>query len=158
MDIIGRFRGDYAFLSNFSESPFEFEGFLYPTVEHAYQERKTMDPKRREEIRNASSPGEAARLGRSKDTVIVDGWFEGKKGEVMKILVTEKFLQNDDLMKKLIDTGNAILIEGNYWHDNYFGMCNCEICHKQGQPLNVLGNILMDIRSRPYYYRVNKGE
>lgn len=154
MNVISRFRGEYEFLSNFSHSLFGFEGIIYPTVEHAYQERKTLDPERRKMIRNAPTPMKAAEIGRSKDTVIVEGWLEGEKARTMEILVSEKFLQNDDLMKKLLYTGNAILIEGNYWHDNYFGVCSCKNCHESDiQPQNILGEILMNIRSRPHFYR-----
>lgn len=76
MNTISRFRGDFRFLSNFSDSPFEYKGFKYPTVEHAYQEYKTLDIDRRNLIRIASTPMEAAKFGRSKDTILVDNWEE----------------------------------------------------------------------------------
>lgn len=147
MKVICRFRGKYKFLSNFSESPFEFEGITYETVEHAYQERKTLDASRRKIIREASSAFEAATLGRSKDTIVQEGWLDGKKGEVMFELVRAKFTQNPELAKKLLQTEDAILIEGNYWHDNYFGMCNCKNCHEGEQPQNILGEILILVRA-----------
>lgn len=147
MKIISRFRGKYRFLSNFYESPFIFEGVRYQTVEHAYQERKTLDPKRREAIRSASTPGIAARIGRSKSTILRPDWYD-IKGKIMEPLVYEKFKQNPELAKKLIETGDAILIEGNYWDNNYFGMCSCVECHEGEQPLNILGEILMDVRNR----------
>ena len=146
MKIISNFVGKYYFLSNFSKSPFEYEGHTYPTVEHAYQERKTLCPFRREMIRNAKTAFECARLGRSKDTVLREGWLEGMKGDVMRQLVHAKFLQNPKLAQKLLDTGDALLIEGNYWHDNYFGVCTCQDCHENEQPQNILGKILMDVR------------
>lgn len=146
MKVISRFRGEYKFLSNFAEIPFEYEGRTYTTVEHAYQERKTLDPKRRELIRNAKTAFESAQLGRAKETIVQDGWLEGKKGEVMRELVFAKFWQNPDIARKLLDTKDAILIEGNYWHDNYFGVCTCRGCHEGEQPKNMLGLILMDVR------------
>ena len=147
MKVISRFRGEYKFLSNFAESPFMFEGFKYQTVEHAYQERKTLNPNHRESIRNATTPFIAAKIGRSNIIKLRDDWYD-IKGWVMEKLVHEKFVQNPELRKKLIETGNAILIEGNYWHDNYFGICSCPKCHEGEQPLNILGEVLMDIRSK----------
>ena len=147
MKIISRFRGKYRFLSNFSESPFTFEGLRYPTVEHAYQERKTLDPKQRVVIRTSPNVVTAARIGRSKSTILRPDWYD-IKGKIMEPLVYEKFKQNPELAKMLIETGDAILIEGNYWHDNYFGLCSCVKCHEGEQPLNMLGEILMMVRSR----------
>jgi ribA/ribD-fused uncharacterized protein len=146
MKIIARFRGDYKFLSNFAESTFIYEGFTYKTVEHAYQERKTLDEEWRTRIRNAPTPTESARIGRSKELPLREGWLSGLKGEVMRKLVLEKFIQNPELAKKLLATSDALLIEGNYWHDNYFGICSCKECHEGEQPQNILGKILMDVR------------
>lgn len=42
-------------------------------------------------------------------------------------------------LKKLIKTGDAELIEGNWWGDKYWGMCN-------GEGMNKLGKILMQVR------------
>jgi len=148
-EIIGRFRGPYKFLSNFAESPIEFEGRKYDTVEHAYQERKTLDEERRKKIRNADGPMKAANLGRADETEVRDGWVEDDiKAEVMRKLVKEKFKQNPELAEKLIATGDAVLIEGNYWHDNYFGMCTCKECKDIIKPRNELGKILMDVRKQ----------
>ena len=51
----------------------------------------------------------------------------------------EKFNQNTDIAQKLMNTGDAILIEGNYWGDTYWGKCN-------GVGQNNLGKILMKFR------------
>jgi len=148
MKIISRFKGSYRFLSNFADSPIEYEGYHYKNVETAYQERKTTDPKRREYIRASKTASESARRGRSSKTIIRDGWFEGMKGELMRELVFAKFEQNPELMDQLLDTGDAILIEGNYWHDNYFGICNCKECFGKKEQRNILGEILMEIREK----------
>ena len=57
----------------------------------------------------------------------------------MYFIVRNKFIPNDDLMEKLIATGNAELIEGNWWKDTYWGVCD-------GIGENKLGKILMQIR------------
>lgn len=65
--------------------------------------------------------------------------------DVMRDVVHTKFGSNPDLAGQLIATGDAELIEGNYWHDNFFGNCICPVCAKTpGQ--NWLGKILMDER------------
>lgn len=156
---ISRFRGEYKFLSNFAEVPFEFEGHTYPSVEHAYQERKTLDPERRELIRNAKTPLHSAILGRAPETIVRDGWLEGLKAEVMRELVFAKFQQNPDIADKLMDTEDAMLMEGNYWHDNYFGVCTCRACHdSEEQPKNMLGVILMDVRESLMQDRYEKSK
>ena len=50
-----------------------------------------------------------------------------------------KFTQNTDLLKKLLDTGDAELVEGNTWGDRVWGVC-------KGEGENRLGKILMRIR------------
>jgi len=37
------------------------------------------------------------------------------------------------------------LAEYNTWHDRYWGICTCKVCHKQGE--NHLGLLLMKIRA-----------
>jgi predicted NAD-dependent protein-ADP-ribosyltransferase YbiA (DUF1768 family) len=63
----------------------------------------------------------------------------------MYSVVKAKFEQNPDLAKMLIETGDAELVEGNNWCDNYFGNCICNRCvGVKGK--NVLGKILMRVR------------
>ena len=57
----------------------------------------------------------------------------------MKELLMAKFSQNEDLKKKLLDTGDATLIEGNTWGDKYWGVC-------KGVGKNRLGELLMEVR------------
>jgi hypothetical protein len=58
---IDAFTGPYFFLSNFADSPIDFEGHSYPTVEHAFAVAKTLDPTERERIRQAARPRPAVR-------------------------------------------------------------------------------------------------
>ena len=62
--MIDRFEGEYAFLSNFYESPIFYKRRLYMTAEHLFQCCKTPNPDEREAIRSAPTPGQAKRLGR----------------------------------------------------------------------------------------------
>lgn len=135
--VIDRFTGQYAFLSNFYPSPVLQDGAIYPTVEHAYQASKTDVEYVRKLIRQAATPGIAKRLGRS---VLLRYEWDNLKIDVMRDLLRKKFLI-PELRQKLLQTGNAELIEGNYWGDTYWGVCD-------GVGENRLGKLLMEERTR----------
>ena len=142
MNIINRFNNEYSFLSNFANSPIIWKGQHWPTVEHLYQAAKTARPKEQQIIRISSTPGKAKRRGQ-KVTLRAD--WDTNKYNIMRHCISLKFDQNCDLAQKLIDTGQAILIEGNVWHDNIWGNCECPKCeNKEG--LNILGKQLMELR------------
>lgn len=137
---ITSFSGKYRWLSNFWPCPVEFQGVMYPTVEHAYQAAKTLDPKQRLDIQRIPRPGDAKRHGRS--VTLREDWEQVKVG-IMKYLLREKFNnpagRNSDMKALLISTGDAMLIEGNHWGDIFWGVC-------RGKGENVLGRLLMEIR------------
>lgn len=138
-DTIDRFDGtEYEFLSNFYPSEVFYKGMFYPTVEHAFQAAKTLDPREREKIRAASTPGRAKYLGRTTD--LRDDW-EDIKFEVMEYLVRQKFTPPPrHLWARLLATGDAELIEGNTWGDTIWGVVD-------GVGENHLGKILMKVRA-----------
>lgn len=144
-DVINQFRNEYYFLSNFYPAEFtDCTGNIWPSVEHYFQAMKTENYIERAKIRKASTPGKAKSMGRNVD--LRSNW-NSIRLDVMKIGLLYKFRQNPDLRQKLIDTGDAILIEGNYWHDNVYGDCFCNKCKNiRGQ--NYLGKLLMGIRTR----------
>ncbi len=133
--VIDSFRGDFSFLSNFYESVIYVEGEKYISVEHAYQALKTLDPWSRRLIREAKTPGEAKKLGKS---VKLRSDWEIVKVAIMQDLVKKKF-ENPFLQPLLLATGDATLIEGNTWGD-----CEWGVCRGVGQ--NFLGKILMEVR------------
>ena len=146
--MIDKFEGEYACLSNFYPSPIEFfhpQGgpFQAPTVEHAYQALKTTEYDEYVEILEAPGPGRAKLLGR-KATIRPD--WEDVKVLNMGILVRLKFTQNPDLARVLLLTGRQILVEGNTWHDNFWGVCDCNGCFGGAEGKNNLGKILMNTR------------
>lgn len=132
--VIDRFVGKYAFLSNFYEVPVQYMGYEFQNNEAAFQGAKC--PSRIEEFIELP-PNEAKRLGRKVE--LREDW-ESIKDSVMYEICLNKFSRHKDLRDKLLATGEAELIEGNYWHDCYWGVC-------EGKGLNKLGNILMKIRS-----------
>lgn len=138
------FTGRHAFLSNFSPAHIVFDGLSFPTVEHAFVAAKTLDRTERARISNIGSPRDAKRAGR-KLRLRAD--WEQIKVEIMAGLVTQKF-QIPHLADSLAATGTAPLIEGNRWHDTFWGVCTgCyRGCDYVGA--NHLGQILMAVRAR----------
>ena len=133
---IGSFTGKYRFLSNFYPIPsVKLDGIDYPTVEHAYQAAKSLNPSAREFVRNSFSPGEAKRRGRTIQKR--PDWNTVKLG-IMEDLVRQKF-SVEPLKSMLLDTGESELEEGNSWGDAFWGVC-------RGVGHNHLGKILMKIR------------
>src|SRR5438045_849327 len=61
---IAAFRGEYAFLSNFFESPIEVDGIVYPTGEHAFQAMKARETTERYQVQQAPTPAAAKARGR----------------------------------------------------------------------------------------------
>jgi ribA/ribD-fused uncharacterized protein len=143
MDKITSFSGDYRFLSNFAlGGVVQYDGIFYKTVEHAYQAAKTVDEAERRRIHVAKHPGEAKKVG--KKLTLRPNWDEIKL-DIMLDLLKQKFSVGEFRIK-LIDTGDAELIEGNTWHDNYWGDCVCSKpkCDDLGR--NWLGKLLMQVR------------
>lgn len=132
---INSFKDEYGFLSSFYPCMIQYEGQWYPSVEHAYQAAKTLVESEQRKIANAATPGQAKRLGQK--VTLRDDWEEIKI-DIMRHLVHVKFA-DQDLAKQLDATGDAQLVEGNYWGDTFWGVC-------RGVGKNVLGCILMEVR------------
>lgn len=138
---ITMFREEYAFLSNFYAHPFEYEGMVYPTAEHAFQAAKTLDLVEREKVRSAVTPTSARRLG--KRLTLREGW-ETARFTVMEEVIRLKFT-DPHLRAKLVATGKRELIEGNTWRDTTWGMIRTGGGGWKGR--NELGKILMKVRT-----------
>lgn len=141
------FNHNYRFLSNFWPCKIRWMGMDFKDTESAYQATK-VDPdlpqdeyyKLVDEIRNASKPGIAKRLG-------AEIKLKGKQRKdwhdisinVMYELNKLKFCE-PTLKTKLLSTGDSYIEETNTWKDTFYGVCN-------GKGENHLGKILMRIRS-----------
>jgi hypothetical protein len=141
--MINEFKSQYHFLSNFSPSPIKYKGKTYPTAEHLFQALKTKNKKKRANIRRATSPNLAKRMGRSVS--LRDDW-EQVKDNLMYMVIRLKFSQNPTQEKALLRTKNQKLVEGNWWHDNYWGDCCCPHCNNI-EGYNQLGKTLMKVRT-----------
>lgn len=130
MKYITSFSGEYRFLSNFYAARCE-----YKTAEHYYQAAKTTNISDYTKIIECETPGQAKRMAK---TIQIRSDWDNIKLVVMEQLLIKKF-SNYDLACMLLQTGDAVIIEGNTWGDTFWGVCN-------GVGHNHLGNILMKIR------------
>lgn len=137
MSKIESFKGEHNFLSNFYPIMVFAFGQFYPSVEHAYQAGKTENPKDQEKIRTCGNAAQAKRLGQQ---VKVRPLWDKFKPLLMATLLERKF-ENQHMAKMLLATGNAELIEGNWWGDTYWGVC-------KGEGKNTLGVLLMRLRDK----------
>ena len=149
--MIDSFKGRWSFLSNFYPCVIKHEGINYPSLEHYYVAQKVnnshlidgvlMDKiDLREFISKIETAGQVKRFGRQSIELRKD--WEDVRYDVMLFGIREKF-KHEKLKEMILQTVGEELVEGNYWHDTYFGVCTCDKCPK-GE--NNLGKILMTVR------------
>lgn len=131
--------GPYGWLSNFSKYPIQIGDIVYPTSEHAYQCFKATNIHDFEYILDAKTPKEAAIRGRTLKEIRKN--WDNLKIEFMKTIIHYKIEQHEDIKNKLLETGDAILIEDSPW-DSFWG------CGKDGNGKNMLGKIWMEMRDQ----------
>ena len=142
--MIASFNKEFRFLSNFAPSVLWVNGLVFPTLEHAYQVYRATNSQDREKIRTAINPGRAKRIAHSVEQSTT---FHSRKVDIMLNLLEKKF-KDSTLRARLEATGTQELVEGNYWHDNFWGNCTCPDCGDiTGE--NMLGKLLMQVRGEP---------
>lgn len=127
---------EYGWLSNFERAEQIVGTIKYKTNEHYYQSQKASRAVDFFWINDASSPFLAMKAGRSlrKGKELIDNW-DNLKVKIMYEGLKAKFSQNENLKKKLLDTGDAILHEDSP-SDMFWG--------KKGK--DMLGKLLMEVR------------
>ncbi|MCB9599079.1 MAG: NADAR family protein [Sandaracinus sp.] len=130
---------DYGAFSNFAPYPIVLGGKRWPTSEHYFQAQKFLEPKEREAVRTAKTPGIAARLGRDRTKKLRRDWESVKVG-VMRDALRAKLTQHPEVLALLRSTGEATLVEHTendaYWGDG-----------GDGSGRNQLGRLLMALRA-----------
>ena len=150
-----RVRKEDTYLNNYDITPFTSEiGQSYQSVEHYYQSEKYRDyPSKDEgeairlEIINASDAAQSKEIARKyEDEDRANGrnmehWelWSKRKVDVMRDAIRYKFEQNQEIRKRLKETGDAKLVEDSpvdmFWGGWLPGS------------LNKLGEVLMEYRS-----------
>lgn len=134
---ITQFSREYEFLSNFYEAPVHYE-YFYGSSEAAYQAQKAANFSDKLKFLDYT-PKKAKRQSRK---IQVRADWDAVKIPFMRDIVFAKFMQNKDIAEKLLATGDAEIIEGNYWHDTFWG-----VDKETGDGENNLGKILMKVRA-----------
>ena len=133
---IDSFCGEYRFLSNFWICQIDYNGQTYWSTEAAYQAAKCKNEETKS-VFTTLPPGAAKRFG---NMILIRPDWDSIKLEVMRDLLYIKFMSHPDLRQRLLETGDAMLIEGNTWGDTYWGVCD-------GVGENNLGRLLMEVRA-----------
>lgn len=133
----------YGAFSNLFRRQIVFEDKIYPTAEHAYQAGKPRRESVREWILSAPTPALVAMAAHGLYTWdIVPGWSQIKY-ERMRTVLRAKFTQHDDLRELLLSTGDVRLVEAG----TVVNVVNCTWGEVNGKGKNMLGVLLMDLRS-----------
>lgn len=158
--VITEFRGPFGFLSNmyapapvrlnFAPTLLDGDDHVYPTVEHGWHAWKVLKLNERKKL---WLPGldamQAKFIGNSFKArgIIRPDFFENRLFVIEQLLL-QKFTPTL-MRRKLFSTMGATLIEGNWWHDIFFGVCNgkCKCGPHEPEGENHLGQLLMRVRT-----------
>lgn len=144
------FSGDLDFASNmFTRQPYvsRYFGVEVATAEHDFNARKPLEPRAQQWILEAPTPAEAKRRGNSRTAFTLrPDWDHGGRMLAMQDALVGKFTV-PALRERLVATGTLHLVETNWWHDNFWGDAFCP-CHADKPGVNMLGELLMTLRSR----------
>lgn len=132
--MITEFKNGYRWLSNFYPCEIQFGDYVYPTVEHAYQSAKSNDDLWKQYCVQELNPVIIKK--ESKLVKLVYNW-ESIKVNVMWKCINRKY-NKEPFKQLLIDTKKELLVEGNNWGDEFWG-----VNLKTGKGKNVLGKLLM---------------
>jgi len=131
-----QFKGEYAFLSNDFPVKVEYEGTVYPCAASAFLASMCSDPAQKRRIASLSPERARQKYGGLKG----NAQWETLKTDIMESIVRAKFLQNPELIRKLLQTGNQKLINGSSRHTCW----SVNPVTWEGE--NLLGIILMKLR------------
>lgn len=129
--------------SNLYRREIEFEGETFATSEHAYQAGKARKPAVRKWLMEAPSPALLAMAAHGLYYWdVAPGWSTSKFNR-MRAVLRAKFTQHPDLLKLLLETGGARLVE-TATVDNEVNRLWGEV---NGVGRNMLGELLMELRA-----------
>ena len=138
-EVIGFYPREFYPLDNFSSFKVEYNGYLYASLEEAFQSNLFLPdyPEIAEQIKNSHSAHEAQKI-------MIDNKDKVKYNDEEILLLMENLLrlkikQNPYVKKKLLETKDYIIVEDSP-KDSYWG---CGI-NRDGK--NMLGKLWMKLR------------
>ena len=139
-DAIGFFPREFYCFDNFSSFKVKYLGYVYSSVEEAYQAAKFLKtaPLVVEEIRSSYSADEAKRIAVRNKHLQREDWHEVKL-DIMTDLIRLKVEQNSYVRKKLRETKDYLIVEDSPY-DDFWGWGKT----REGE--NHLGKIWMQVR------------
>jgi len=135
MDNITALKGDYEFLAMTYIYPITVDGITYTNAEAAFWSQRIKDKKARNKLSRLSAMKARAKALQAEP---IDDWDE-TKDDILKRILEIKF-KDESLRKKLLSTGDAMILNNNTYRDEYYGIYN-------GKGKNILGKMLMELRS-----------
>lgn len=136
-DILTFTTPEHRWLSNMACVDFYHKGILYPSTENFYQAMKYAEVSKRLYIASLR-PTEAKRYSRNNE--MTSEVFEQDKMYIMFFAQRKKYAQ-EPFKSLLLATGDALLEEGNWWKDTFWGV---DIKTRKGS--NHLGKLIMQVR------------
>ena len=139
-DVIGFYPREFYCLDNFSSFKVEWDGYLYASLEKAYQTAKFLKsaPEIAEEIKKSHSAHEAQKIAFANKDKVRSDWQEVKL-TIMEELLRKKLQQNPYVKQKLLQTKDYIIVEDSP-KDNFWGW------GKDRTGENHLGKLWMKLR------------
>ena len=139
-DVIGFYPREFYCLDNFSSFKVEWDGYLYASLEEAYQTAKFLKsaPEIAEEIKKSHSAHEAQKISFANKDKVRSDWQEVKL-TIMEELLRKKLQQNPYVKQKLLQTKDYIIVEDSP-KDNFWGW------GKDRTGENHLGKLWMKLR------------
>jgi len=134
---------EYGYLSNYFVSPFIVNGKEYQSGEHYFQSKKHEGTHLEEEVRKCKTPDEAKKLA-NRTQLSSHAWknWEERRYAVMKDTLRFKFMQNEILRNKFLQTHPYPLFEDTFpTDDTTWGI------GKDCRGKNLLGKLLFDVRN-----------
>jgi N-glycosidase YbiA len=130
------------YFSGYSAHAVEYEGILYPTVEHAYHCQRYSDAAITNEILTARSPRKAWEISQKyKAQQRAD--FSDRKAHIMEELNRAKMLQHEDIQRALIESNDMPIIKHIFTGSPADGFWDDGV---DGAGRNEMGKIWMRLR------------
>ena len=140
-EVIGFYPREFYCLDNFSSFKVLYKGYLYSSIEEAYQTSKFVDtaPDIAEKIKQSFSAHEAQKIAFANRDKQNPNWDEIKP-QIMEELLRLKLEQNPYVKKKLLETLDYQIVEDSP-KDSYWGWGE----NRDGK--NMLGSLWMKLRA-----------